>query len=397
MDINTYDIININEGNIVKLVEAIFSKALDMCATDIHIEPLSESSRIRVRIDGLLMELCRLPIAKHNQILSRIKLLSGMDIAEKRLPQDGRLPLKYKNKNLDLRISSLPTIEGEKLAIRILDKNNKFIALDQLGFSNNIATSYNKIIRSANGIILTTGPTGSGKTTTLYATLKEINTIDKNITSIEDPVEYKLEGINQVAVNSKAGIDFNKSLRALVRQDPNIIMIGEIRDSQTASIAVQAALTGHLVFSTLHTNSALGTINRLLDMGIEPFLLLSALRGILAQRLIRKICPHCKAEYTPTTLEAKYIHQFSSKPFRLYKGTGCSFCHNTGYKGRIAVHELIIMDDTLAKMILHHEDTSKQMEYLCQKGYKSLKEDALQKVLHGITTIDELFRTALIE
>lgn len=393
LEISKHNSINPNEGNIVQLVEAIFSQALQLNASDIHIEPLANYSRVRVRLDGILVELCRLPLARHTAILSRIKLLSEMDIAEKRLPQDGRLTASYDTRILDMRVASLPTIEGEKLAIRILDKSHNFMDLEQLGFNDKNYTLYNKLIRFANGIVLTTGPTGSGKSTTLYATLTAINNIDKNIVTIEDPVEYQLAGINQVAVNTKAGLDFNNCLRAIVRQDPNIVMIGEIRDSQTAKIAVQAALTGHLVFSTLHTNNALGTISRLLDMGIEPFLLLSALRGVLSQRLVRKICPHCKERYFPTELEKVYLKNSAAN---LYRGRGCSHCHQTGYAGRIALQELIVIDDTLANMIIHKEPEAKQIAYLRQQGFQSLQDDGIEKVLKGITTIDELLRTAII-
>lgn len=394
MEIAKHNSINPNEGNIVQLVEAIFSQALQLRASDVHIEPLANYSRVRIRLDGILVELCKLPINRHNAILSRIKLLSEMDISEKRIPQDGRLTANYDNKIIDLRVSSLPTISGEKLAIRILDKTHNFMDMQHLGFNNNNLTLYNKLTHSANGIVLVTGPTGSGKTTTLYATLQSINNIDKNIITIEDPVEYQLTGINQVAVNVKGGLDFNHCLRAIVRQDPNVIMIGEIRDSQTAQIAVQAALTGHLVFSTLHTNSSLGTINRLLEMGIEPFLLLSALRGVLAQRLVRKICPFCKEEYYPSQLEKEYIADCNVE--RLYRGKGCVHCHQTGYAGRIALQELIAIDDNLTNMIINKESERKQREYLQQHHFISLKDDGINKVLKGLTTTDELLRTAII-
>lgn len=394
MEISKHNSINPLEGNIVHLVESIFSQALQLKASDIHIEPLAESSRVRVRLDGILVELCRLPLTKHNAVLSRIKLLGEMDIAEKRLPQDGRLAASYDGKIIDMRIASLPTIEGEKLAIRILDKSHNFMNLEQLGFSENNYSLYTKLIHAANGMILVTGPTGSGKTTTLYATLQAINKVDKNIITVEDPVEYQLVGINQVALNVKAGLDFNNSLRAIVRQDPNIVMIGEIRDCQTAQTAVQAALTGHLVFSTLHTNNALGTINRLLEMGIEPFLLLSALRGVLAQRLVRKICPFCKEAYEPSQLEKMYLAKYNVD--KIYKGRGCPHCHQTGYSGRMALQEFIVIDDTLANMIIHKEPNATLNTYLQHKNYITLQNDGINKVLQGLTTMDELLRTAII-
>lgn len=394
MEISKHNSINPLEGNIVHLVESIFSQALQLKASDIHIEPLAESSRVRVRLDGILVELCRLPLTKHNAVLSRIKLLGEMDIAEKRLPQDGRLAASYDGKIIDMRIASLPTIEGEKLAIRILDKSHNFMNLEQLGFSENNYSLYTKLIHVANGMVLVTGPTGSGKTTTLYATLQAINNVDKNIITVEDPVEYQLAGINQVALNVKAGLDFNNSLRAIVRQDPNIVMIGEIRDCQTAQTALQAALTGHLVFSTLHTNNALGTINRLLEMGIEPFLLLSALRGVLAQRLVRKICPFCKEAYEPSQLEKMYLANYNVD--KLYKGRGCPHCHQTGYSGRMALQEFIVIDDTLANMIIHKEPNATLNTYLQHKNYITLQNDGINKVLQGLTTMDELLRTAII-
>lgn len=396
MEIGLYDTININEGNIIRLVESIFSQALQMHASDIHIEPLTDYCRVRVRLDGLLKELCRLPLNKLNPILSRIKLISDMDIAEKRLPQDGRIAVTYDTKAIDLRVASLPTIEGEKLAIRILDKGSNFLSLKQVGFSQDNLERFTKLITAPNGIILVTGPTGSGKTTTLYATLNEINDEDKNITTIEDPVEYKLAGINQISVNTKAGMDFSRGLRAIVRQDPNIVMIGEIRDSQTARTALQAALTGHLVFSTLHTNSALGSIDRLLNMDIEPFLLLSGLRGIVAQRLVRKLCPHCKSSYQPNLLERKCLALKEEDNISLFKPTGCPHCHNTGYQGRIAVHELLILDEHLERMLIKHDSKENIKKYLQEQGCKTLRADGISKVLQGITSIDELIRTSII-
>lgn len=372
MEIGIYNEIATNDGNIIRLVESIFSLALQMQASDIHIEPLKDYSRVRVRRDGSLLELCSLPIVRHNAIISRIKLLANMDIAEKRLPQDGRLALSFQSKQIDLRVASLSTILGEKLAIRVLDKSGSFLELERLGFSEQNLEKYNKLIHMANGLILITGATGCGKTTTLYATLSTINNKEKNIITLEDPVEYFLEGVNQVAVNKKAGLDFNVALKSIVRQDPNIIMLGEIRDPQTAEIAIHAALTGHLVFSTLHTNSALGAIARLIDMGIEPYLLLSALRGVVAQRLVRRICHNCG-------------------------GKGCQHCYNTGFNGRISLQELLLVDDGLKKLVLKGAEESEQLQYLYQQGFKSLLEDGLDKVKQGLTTREELLCSAIIE
>lgn len=372
MEIGVYKEIDTNDGNIIRLVESIFSLALQMRASDIHLEPLKDSSRVRVRRDGSLVELCSLPAIRHNAIISRIKLLANMDIAEKRVPQDGRMDLRFQARQIDLRVASLPTILGEKLAIRVLDKSSSFLEMEKLGFSEENLQKYNKLIHLANGLILITGSTGCGKSTTLYATLSAINNKDKNIITLEDPVEYFLDGINQVAVNKKAGMDFNAALKSIVRQDPNIIMLGEIRDQQSAQIAIHAALTGHLVFSTLHTNSALGAIARLVDMGIEPYLLLSALRGVITQRLVRRICQRCN-------------------------GQGCDQCFGTGFNGRIALQELLVVEDGLKKLVLKGTEESEQLQYLYQQGFKSLLEDGLDKVKLGLTTKEELLRTAVIE
>ena len=396
MEIELYDTVVTNDGNIVRLVEAIFSRALQLGASDIHIEPLEDYARVRLRIDGLLTELCRLPIVRHNAVLSRIKLLSEMDIAEKRLPQDGRLAANFQGRAIDFRVASLPTIEGEKLAIRILDKHKDTMDLDKLGFSESNLERYKKLIHAANGLILLSGPTGSGKTTTLYATLREINSMEKNIITLENPIEYKLAGINQIAIQEKIGMTFAKGLRAIVRQDPNIIMLGEIRDEETARIAVQAALTGHLVFSTLHTNSALDAIARLVDMGIEPFLLLSALRGVLAQRLVRKQCEACVEEYVASSFEKECLAKNPTELLKLTRNTGCRACRETGYRGRLALQELIIMDDKLRSLCLKQENKSQCLQYLRENGFKSLREDGIAKVLAGKTTLAELNRIAVL-
>lgn len=395
MEIGIHNQILENDTNIVHLVETIFSRALQLGVSDIHIEPVGEYTRVRVRLDGLLKELCRVPIVRHNGIVSRIKLLSEMDIAEKRLPQDGRLSAKFQERDIDMRIASLPTMEGEKLAIRILDKNTSLMSLESLDFSEKNLQEYKKLIRAANGLVLVTGPTGSGKTTTLYATLNEINSEDRNVVTIEDPVEYQLPGANQVAINKKIGLDFATGLRALMRQDPNIIMLGEIRDQVSASIAVQAALTGHMVFSTLHTNSSLGAISRLIDMGIEPFLLLSGLRGVVAQRLVRRVCPFCKKAYKASVLERSYLG--IKEDLELMRGSGCSYCFGTGYRGRVAIHELLTLDDKLSTMIMRKEEESAQLQYIRAKGGQTLKEDGIIKAMQGITTVEELLRTAIVE
>ncbi|MCQ2372995.1 MAG: GspE/PulE family protein [Phascolarctobacterium sp.] len=395
MEIGIYDKVAENDSNIVNLVEAIFSCSLQLNASDIHVEPGVEVTRVRIRIDGLLKELCRLPMIKHNSILSRIKLLSELDISERRLPQDGHLTVEFQGRSIDMRISTLPTINGEKMVIRLLDKNINLRSLDKLDLTRDNYNKYEKLIRSPNGLILVTGPTGSGKTTTLYATLREINSESKNIVTIEDPVEYYLEGINQVAINKKIGLNFDIGLRALVRQDPNVIMLGEIRDRQSAETAVQAALTGHLVFSTLHTNNALGAINRLTNIGVETFLLLSSLRGVLAQRLLRRVCPHCKRKYVASALERAYLGK-KEGVIELTKGVGCANCFGTGYKGRLAVHEFLFMDDELVSMLLHKKEEASIVAYMRSHGMRSLKDDAVDKVLLGQTTVEELLRNALL-
>lgn len=375
------------ESQIIDLVDKIICDAVSQQASDIHIEPLAEYLRIRYRIDGVLQTVQKLNPNKHPVIVSRIKIISGMDIAEKRLPQDGRLELRQEN--VDLRISTLPTMQGEKVVIRILNKASDLLDQESLGFSDENYRLFQHLYSMQHGLVLVTGPTGSGKTTTLYAALNAVNTDATNIITIEDPVEYKIDGINQVAVNNKAGLSFASGLRSIVRQDPNIIMIGEIRDLETAQIAVQAALTGHLVLSTLHTGSAAGAVTRLIDMGIEPFLIAATLRGIIAQRLVRKVCSNCKKAFIPSEEEQGLLHVQTDK---IYHGTGCDQCRETGYKGRIAVHEILLCNDSMRKEILHGADEEKIAAAGHISGSKSLYEDAAMKVLNGTITMEELMK-----
>lgn len=356
------------EVQAVKFVNELLELAVKKNASDIHIEPLEEVTRVRLRIDGLLFNVVEVLRSNHSSIVSRIKIICGMDIAEKRLPQDGRVEVEVSGSKVDLRVSTLPVINGEKVVIRLLEKSQKLLQLEALNFAESNLKVYKQLINSPHGIILLTGPTGSGKSTTLYATLQELNDETKNIITIEDPVERTLEGINQIAVNNKAGLTFATGLRSIVRQDPNIIMVGEIRDGETAKIAVQAALTGHLVFSTLHTNNAIGAVTRLLDIGIEPFLLAAALRGVVAQRLVRTICPYCEG--------------------------GCDECNHTGYKGRIAVHEVLEITPKLQNMITHGAEESVLLEAARQNGFTTLKEDCLNKVQAGQTTLEEYYKVA---
>lgn len=376
-------------SRIEDLVDFVISEAVLQKASDIHIEPLEDHLRIRFRIDGLLQTVYKLPMEKYSAVVSRIKVISGMDIAEKRIPQDGRLGIELKGQPIDLRVSTLPTVNGEKAVIRILDKASNLLDVANLGMTEVNYRLYRKLYSLPHGIILVTGPTGSGKSTTLYAALNAVNTEDKNIITIEDPVEYKLPGINQTAVNNKAGLTFSIGLRSIIRQDPNIIMIGEIRDAETAKIAVQAAMTGHLVLSTLHTNSAAGAVTRLIDMGIEPFLLASTLRGIVAQRLVRYICPKCKEKYAASPAELDFLQMGSAV---LYKGTGCEHCRNTGYSGRLAVHEILLCNAVMRRMILKGAEEEQLYAASCSEGSTSLKQDGIMKALAGRTTVSEIMR-----
>ena len=374
MKLNRLAVQNVFSSNLsgevqaVKFVNELLELAVKQNASDIHIEPLEAVTRIRLRIDGLLCSAVEVLRSNHSVIVSRIKIICGMDIAEKRLPQDGRVEVEVGSNKIDLRVSTLPVINGEKVVIRLLEKSQKLFELDALNFSKSNLTIYKQLINSPHGIILLTGPTGSGKSTTLYATLQELNDETKNIITIEDPVERTIEGINQIAVNNKAGLTFATGLRSIVRQDPNIIMVGEIRDGETAKIAVQAALTGHLVFSTLHTNNAIGAVTRLLDIGIEPFLLAAALRGVVAQRLVRTICPYCE--------------------------DGCELCNYTGYKGRIAVQEVLQITPNLQNLITHGAEECVLLETARESGFTTIQEDCLAKVQAGRTTMEEYYRVA---
>ena len=361
-----------SEGQSVDFVEDLLKMAVSRRASDIHIEPMQDKTRIRLRVDGMLQVLCDLPKSHQDGVVSRIKVLGEMDITEKRLPQDGHLEKAIENWLIDLRISTMPTVHGEKVVVRILDKTTTFSSLDKLTFTDENLTAYRNLFRSPHGIVLVTGPTGSGKSTTLYATLNELNKPEINIITIEDPVEYQLEGVNQIALNTKAGLTFANGLRAIVRQDPDIIMVGEIRDEETARIAVQAALTGHLVLSTLHTNSAVGAITRLLDMGIEPYLLASCLRGVVAQRLVRRVCPKCGA-------------------------CGCEDCFGTGYNGRLAVQEVMTVNEEIRHLITNRAGENDILAAAERNGFVSLYDDGVKKVLAGATTLTELLRISEVD
>ena len=376
---------------VVKLVNTIISQAVTARASDVHIEPDMDSLRVRFRVDGLLHEAMSPPLDIHAGLVSRLKILSGMDIAEKRLPQDGRFNTTSGGKQLDIRSSTLPTMHGEKMVLRLLEKTAGVLDLEKLGFNpEDTFPSYIKLIKRPYGFVLSTGPTGSGKTTTLYATLKTIISTENNIITVEDPIEYNLKGINQVQVNPKAGLTFANGLRSILRQDPDIIMIGEIRDQETAAIAMHAALTGHLVLSTLHTNEAVGAVARLIDMGMEPFLITSSLIGVLGQRLIRKVCTHCRVK---TKFSGKIFEEIGvTTEVTIYNAKGCAKCRHTGYLGREGLYELLLITEQVKKLIVRKAPESEIKQAAQQEGFNSMRQEGLLKVLSGITTLQEVVR-----
>lgn len=393
------DLQTADEAPVISIVNTVISQAIRERASDIHIEPTDAALRVRYRIDGALREFFSFPIRTHALLISRIKIMSALDISEKRLPQDGRINYTEDGRDIDLRVSTLPTVLGEKIVMRILDKESIIIDVRRLGFSEHNLTRYTKLYRQSYGMLLVTGPTGSGKTTTLYSTLTEINTVDKNIITVEDPVEYRLDGINQVQINHKAGLTFAAGLRSILRQDPNIIMLGEIRDGETANIAIRAALTGHLVLSTLHTNDAAGAISRLVDMGVEPFLVASSVLGILAQRLVRMICPECKESYQPeeASPEAEFLGPLWHSGMVLQRGRGCPYCGQTGYRGRMAIHEIIPVTSEIRELVARRVSADVIKTAALAEGLTTMRQDGLEKVLEGKTTVQEVIRVAYAE
>lgn len=382
-----------DETSISRLVDTVIHAGINSRASDIHMEPQYPEMRVRFRIDGILHDIISIPKSVESSLVSRIKVLADMDITEHRRPQDGHISLKFNEKEYDLRVASTSTIAGEKVVVRILDKGGMLLGLNELGLSDKEQNVFTSLINRPYGIILVTGPTGCGKTTTLYAVLNQMDTLSKNIITIEDPVEYKLEGINQVQVNPLANITFANGLRSILRQDPDIIMVGEIRDLETATIAVHAALTGHLVFSTLHTNDAPSAITRLIDMGVEPFLVSSSLIGVIAQRLVRLVCPECKQEFIPEAKQLKELElESSQKKMVFYRGRGCQYCMQTTYRGRTGVFEIMKVSDAIRELILQKQPTSKIKEMAVSEGMLLLKEAAVEKVLQGLTTIEEIKR-----
>ncbi|RAP33993.1 type II secretion system protein GspE [Candidatus Marinamargulisbacteria bacterium SCGC AAA071-K20] len=389
-----------HEAPIAKLVDTIISQAVLDGASDIHIEPKENFVKIRFRVDGLLKDVMSPPKKLGTPIISRLKVLANLDITETRKPQDGRITFTVKDKDIDFRVSTVRTINGEKMVLRILDKSGSFVSLDKLGLSEQDHKSILSLINHTSGILIVCGPTGSGKTSTLYSCLSKVNTIEKNIITIEDPVEFNLDGINQIPVNPKIGVDFITGLTALVRQDPDIIMVGEIRNFETANISIQAALTGHLVLTTLHTRTAAGAITRLVDMGVQPFLLNSSVIGVIGQRLVRTICPNCKKEVMESEYSSvKHLETLdrmkktlNKDTVKLFKGTGCKFCDNTGYKGRIGIFEILKISTEIREIIIENGSSEKLHTTAKKLGMKSMQIDGFNKIINGISTLEEIAR-----
>ena len=384
-----------SDSPVVKLVNYCIYNAVKEGASDIHIEPDETTMRVRFRIDGHLHERLRPPHLMHAAVASRIKIMAGLDIAERRLPQDGGIHVVMDKRPIDLRVSTMPGRAGEKVVIRVIDNEKATVNLERLGFGYETLKAFRKLISLPNGIVLVTGPTGSGKSTTLYASLTEINGEDTNICTVEDPVEFKLPGVNQFQVNEKANFTFASALRALLRQDPDVIMLGEIRDAESAKLATQAALTGHQVFSTLHTNDAIAAVTRLYNLGVEPFLVGATLSGVLAQRLIRKLCPHCKQTYEPSPSEKRQIERVAGSIDTLFKAKGCPKCRGTGYSGRIGIYELFVPDELCTEKIAAEASMTEIRALAKQAGMTSLRQDGMEKVKAGVTTMDEVLRSTV--
>ncbi len=383
------------EGGVIKLVNKILEEGVELRASDIHVEPFKERVRIRYRVDGVLVEKDSPPYRYLLPILSRLKIMAGIDISEKRRPQDGRIKTSLKGRDFDLRLSLLPTVYGQSAVMRILDRNNIKVSIVDLGFAEDDFARFKQLIKRPNGIFLVTGPTGSGKTTTLYSAINELNTTERKIITAEDPVEYYLPGVNQVEVKHNIGLDFSRIIRAMLRQAPNVILVGEIRDAETAKIAIEASLTGHLVFSTLHTNDAPSAITRLIDIGVQPFLVASSIIAVLAQRLVRRICPKCREPYTPPAAELRASgltpEQIANAKFM--HGKGCSHCNNTGYRGRQGIYEMLRLDGKLREMSFKGASTQDMRKYAKSKGMRNLLDDGLLKVCKGMTTMEEVLST----
>lgn len=382
-----------DDAPVIRMVNSILQQAVQGLASDIHIEPLEHEVRVRFRIDGDLLEVLNLPKKSFPAIVSRIKIMGNLDISEKRVPQDGRTRMVIDGREIDFRISSLPSIHGEKMVLRILDRTHALMPLYDLGFSSDNLEKINSLIRRPHGMIVVTGPTGSGKTTTLYSILTEINVAERNIVTLEDPVEYSLVGINQVQINTKAGLNFPAGLRAILRQDPDIIMVGEMRDTETTELGVRAALTGHLFFSTLHTNSASGTIARMVNMGVENYLLSSSLIGVISQRLIRRLCPDCKEPYYLDEPAARRLGMEGYADREFYRPVGCNMCRQSGYSGRMALHEVLVLGPQMRAAINTHVNSEDELENIArQEGMITMREDGINKALAGLTSLEEVMK-----
>jgi type IV pilus assembly protein PilB len=392
--VDNKDIDDVKSAPAVRLADSIIRNAIKDRASDIHIEPFERFFKVRYRVDGELQETLKSPKETAAALTTRIKIMANLNIAEKRLPQDGRILTNVDGKDYDLRVSVLPTVHGEKIVIRVLSRDSFLISKKELGLLDEDLEKLDRIIKSPYGIILVTGPTGSGKSTTLYSILSDLNNNDKNIITVEDPVEYLIEGINQVNVSPKAGLTFASGLRSILRQDPDVIMIGEIRDSETAEIAIRAAITGHIVLSTIHTNDAASAVIRLADMGIEPYLVGASMSGVIAQRLVRKICPHCRKEYEATEYEKRLLDESVDKPLKLYKGQGCALCGNSGYIGRQGVYEIMELTREHREYIVNKRTTDELRDISVKNGMNTIRMSCKKLVLKGITTLDELIKVA---
>lgn len=389
----------VDAAPVVKLVNGVLARAVDEGASDVHFEPQAKDLVIRFRHDGVLHEIMTIPKRLQAGVISRLKVMADLDIAERRIPQDGRIGLTVGGRPIDMRVASLPTVYGEKIVVRLLDRSNVMLRLEELGFSDQALARYRKSFQKPYGAILVTGPTGSGKSTTLYATLNILNTPEKNIITVEDPVEYRLAGINQVQINPKAGLTFASGLRSILRCDPDIIMVGEIRDRETAQIAVESALTGHLVLSTLHTNDAPGALTRLTEMGVEPFLTASAVDCVIAQRLVRRLCEYCREAFQPTSdllrsagFDDDVVERASQRALTLYRARGCPRCNNTGYKGRVGLYEVMLVSEAIERLIVERKSADEIGRVARAEGMVSLRDDGLQRVLEGLTSIEEISR-----
>jgi general secretion pathway protein E len=376
----------------VRIVNRLISKAVESRASDIHIEPLEQNLRVRYRVDGVLREVETPPVQLRAAMISRIKIMARLNIAERRLPQDGRIKLAVRGKDIDLRVATIPTMYGEAVVLRILDRGSVALDFTPLGFEGRALSNYREALVRPNGIILVTGPTGSGKTTTLYTSLIELNTPDRKVLAVEDPIEYQLDGVNQVQIKPQIGLSFAHVLRSMLRHDPDVIMVGEIRDLETAQIAIQAALTGHLVLSTLHTNNAASTLTRLLDMGVEDYLMTSTLNAIVAQRLVRRLCRDCFEPYRPLPEMLEQLGLEGREDITFWRPVGCPRCNDTGYYGRISINEVLVMSDPIRKQILHHAEATELQRVALGAGMRPMFQDGIEKAAAGVTTIEEVLR-----